>query len=489
MKLIDYSVCQLSELLKSRKISSRELTEAYLEQIEKREGEVGAFITLCANEARKKADQIDKMRASGEKLTPLAGIPMGLKDNICTKNLKTTCASKFLEDFVPPYDATVTEKLSDSILLGKLNMDEFAMGSTTETSALKKTCNPRNINYVPGGSSGGSAAAVAAQEAAFTLGTDTGGSIRQPAAFCGVVGMKPTYGSVSRYGAVAFASSFDQIGPITRNVRDSAAVLSAIAGQDPRDSTSVNKDYSDIGAQIGKEIKGMRIGLLREFFEKGAAEEIRTSVLSAAKKLESLGAEIVDLSMPSLDYALPTYYVISASEASSNLAKFDGIGFGTRAKQYEDIYDLYCRSRSEGFGAEVKRRIMLGTFALSAGYYDAYYKKALCVRALIINEFKTVFEKCDVILSPTTPTTAYKIGEKCADPIAMYMGDIYTIPVNIAGLPAISIPCGCSASGLPIATQLIGKAFAESTLYRVAAALEDELGDYDTILMKAGIKA
>lgn len=489
MKLTDYSVCTLSELLAKGEISSAELTDAYLEQIEKSDGAIGAYVTVCADSARQKAHESDRRRANGESLSPLSGIPMAIKDNICTSGVKTSCASKFLENFVPPYDAAVTEKLTDSVMLGKLNMDEFAMGSTTENSALGQTRNPRDTSCVPGGSSGGSAAAVAAREAAFSLGSDTGGSIRQPASFCGVVGMKPTYGTVSRYGLVAFASSLDQIGPLTRNVRDSAMVLSAITGHDRRDSTSLDREYADFSAKIGKGVRGMKVALPRQFFAEGSSGEVQASVLAAAKQLESMGAELVEVSMPTLDYSLPAYYVISGAEASSNLARFDGVRYGRRAQEYEDMNDLYCRSRSEGFGAEVKRRIMLGTFALSAGYYDAYYKKALCVRTLIIKEFNSIFEKCDIILSPTTPTPAYKIGEKISDPIAMYMGDIYTVPVNIAGLPAISLPCGTDKAGLPIGVQLIGPAFGEAELYRAAAQLEDTLGDYDAILKKAGVRA
>ena len=362
------------------------------------------------------------------------------------------------------------------MLLGKLNMDEFAMGSSTENSYFHPTRNPVNLEHVPGGSSGGSAAAVAAGEAVFSLGSDTGGSIRQPAAFCGVVGMKPTYGAVSRYGLIAFASSLDQIGPLTRDVRDSALVLSAIAGHDKRDATSVSREYGDYGEKLGRPIRGMKIALPEEFFGEGLQSEIRQSILDAAKTMEQQGAEIVQVSMPALKNALPAYYVISSAEASSNLARFDGIKYGFRSENFDGIEQLYERSRSEGFGAEVKRRIMLGSFVLSAGYYDAYYKKALEVRTLIGQEFERVLKTCDMILSPVAPTTAYRLGEKTGDPLQMYLGDIYTVPVNIAGLPALSLPCGKDAAGLPIGMQLIGRAFGEVELYQVAYAFEQEKG-------------
>ena len=422
------------------------------------------------------AGQIDARRAAGEKLGALAGIPMGLKDNLCTKGVRTTCASKMLENFVPPYDAFAVERLRDSVLLGKLNMDEFAMGSSTENSYFQVTKNPTNLECVPGGSSGGSAAAVAAGEAAFALGTDTGGSIRQPAAFCGVVGLKPTYGVVSRYGLIAFASSLDQIGPLTRDVRDSALVLSGIAGHDKRDTTSIDREYGDFGRNIGKEVRGMRIALPKEFLGEGLQNEIREQVLRAAKTLEQLGAEVVEVGLSSLKNALPAYYVISSAEASSNLARFDGIKYGYRAKDFEGIEQLYERSRSEGFGAEVKRRILLGSFVLSAGYYDAYYKKALAVRTLIRREMESVLDKCNIILSPVAPTTAYRLGEKRGDPLEMYLGDIYTVPVNIAGLPALSLPYGEDRQGLPIGIQLIGRAFGEAEIYQAAYALEQERG-------------
>lgn len=474
--VLKLSVYEMRQEMEQGRLSALEATEAYLAEIRKREPEVGAYLLIEDERAKKQAQSIDARRAKGERLGALAGIPMALKDNLCTKGIRTTCASRMLEHFIPPYDAFAVEKLRDSVLLGKLNMDEFAMGSSTENSYFHPTRNPANPEHVPGGSSGGSAAAVAAGEAAFSLGSDTGGSIRQPAAFCGVVGMKPTYGAVSRYGLIAFASSLDQIGPLTRDVRDSALVLSAIAGHDRRDATSVAREYGDYGAKLGWSIRGMKIAVPEEFFGEGLQGEIRQSILAAAKTMERQGAESVQVSMPALKNALPSYYVISSAEASSNLARFDGIKYGFRSENFEGIEQLYERSRSEGFGAEVKRRIMLGSFVLSAGYYDAYYKKALEVRTLIKREFERVLEQCDMILAPVAPTTAYRLGEKTGDPLQMYLGDIYTVPVNIAGLPALSLPCGRDAAGLPIGMQLIGRAFGEAELYQAAYAFEQEKG-------------
>ena len=475
MKPTDMTAARLAAALKNKEVSSREVTRDYLDKIAQEETKIGAYITVTVETAMAQAQRIDDARAKGEELSPLAGVPAGIKDNICTKGTLTTCASKMLSNFIPPYQATVMEHLQDIVMLGKMNMDEFAMGSTTENSWYHVTHNPWKLDRVPGGSSGGSAAAVAAGLAPFTIGSDTGGSIRQPAAFCGVVGMKPTYGSVSRYGLVAFASSLDQIGPLTKNVYDSALVLNEIVGYDRRDSTSVNRKYKDFTKNIGREIKGKRIALPKEYFGEGLAPEVKAAVLDAAKKLEALGAQIVELSMPSLKAALPAYYVISSSEASSNLARFDCVKYGFRAQQYDSVEELYCNTSSEGFGAEVKRRIMLGTFALSSGYYDAYYKKALQVRTLIVQEFQQMFERCDAVLAPVAPTTAYRIGEKRANPLEMYLGDVYTVPVNIAGLPALSMPCGKDAEGLPIGMQLIGKAFEEQELYQIAYALEAAL--------------
>lgn len=476
-KITELTVSQTSRLLKNKTLSSVEVVEAYLGEISIKEPEIQAYITITSEAALEHAARVDRLRAEGAELPPLAGIPAGIKDNICTKGVNTTCASKMLENFAPPYDATVVEKLeaNHAIVMGKLNMDEFAMGSTTENSFFKKTRNPRNTDYVPGGSSGGSAAAVAAGEAAFTLGSDTGGSIRQPAAFCGVVGMKPTYGTVSRYGLIAFASSLDQIGPLTRDVRDNALVLEAITGPDPRDSTSVSHPLKDFTLGIERGVEGFRIALPNEYFTQGLSPDVKKAVLDAAKQYERLGACVEEVSLPSLEYALPAYCVISSAEASSNLARFDGVKYGYRAEGCEDIDELYRTTRSEGFGWEVKRRIMLGSFVLSAGYYDAYYKKALQVRTLIINELNAVFDSCDLILSPVSPTAAYKFGEKTGNPVEMYLGDMFTVPVNIAGIPSLSIPCGQDQECMPIGMQLIGKAFGEATLYRAAYAFEQSV--------------
>lgn len=475
LELIKRNVSEHMEALKNGEYSSRELTEAYITQIEMMDDKIGAYITLDFETALKKAEDVDYKRLHGKNLKPLAGIPCAVKDNICTKGIKTTCASKMLEQYIPPYDACVIEELkkSDTVILGKLNMDEFAMGSTTENSAFKITKNPIDITRVPGGSSGGSAACVAAREAAFTLGSDTGGSIRQPASFCGVVGMKPTYGSVSRYGLVAFASSLDQIGPLTSTVKDNAIVLNAITCADKRDATNIYKSQGDFTEDIGKGIKGMRIGLPKEFFGEGISYDVKTAIFKAAERMKYEGAEIIDISMPSINDALAAYYIISSAEASSNLSRFDGIRYGYRTDSFDDIHDLYRKSRSEGFGKEVKRRIMLGTFVLSSGYYDAYYKKALQVRSIVMNDFDKSFKQCDFILSPVAPTVAYKLGEKSKNPLEMYMGDAYSVPVNIAGVPAISVPCGRDDSNMPIGAQLIGPAFSEKMLYRVAAVLEE----------------
>lgn len=474
-ELTHRSVAEHAEALRKQEYSSVELTEAYLKAIREKDEKIGAFLTLTEEEALAAAKASDERRAAGTLLSPIDGIPGAIKDNICTKGVRTTCASRMLADYIPPYNATVMEKLNGAglVMLGKLNMDEFAMGSSTENSAMQITHNPRDLSRVPGGSSGGSAAAVAAEETPYALGSDTGGSIRQPAAFCGVVGMKPTYGSVSRYGLVAFASSLDQIGPLTANVRDNAMILNAIAGYDRHDATSINRTYTDFTAELGLGVKGMRIGLPEQFFGEGISPDVRSTVLAAAETYRSLGAEIVHVSMPSIDHALAAYYVISSAEASSNLARFDGVRYGFRASDYEDIDGLYLRSRTEGFGAEVKRRIMLGTFALSSGYYDAYYKKALQVRSLVMADFTAAFDKCNAILSPVAPTVAYRIGEKSGNPLEMYMGDAYSVPVNIAGLPAISLPCGVGADNMPVGMQLIGREFSEPLLYRIADAFEN----------------
>ena len=478
MNMTELTVKQLAQALDRKEVSAREAAEAYLRAIEEKDAAVGAYLTVTRELALKQADLVDEKRARGEKLPALAGVPCGIKDNICTKGTTTTCASKMLENFVPPYDAAVMEKLQgqEAVMLGKLNMDEFAMGSSTENSYYKVTHNPRNLGCVPGGSSGGSAAAVAAGEAAFALGSDTGGSIRQPAAFCGVVGMKPTCGLVSRYGLVAFASSLDQIGPLTKDVYDNAMVLETICGHDGRDSTSLPDSKLDLLGNIEGGVKGMRFALPKEYFSEALNPEIAAAIRAAAHRLETLGAQVDEVSIRELEYALPAYYVISSAEASSNLARFDGVKYGFRAQNVKEIHDLYKETRTQGFGPEVKRRIMLGSFVLSAGYYDAYYKKALQVRTLLKNAFDQVFAGYDAILAPVAPTTAYRIGEKTKDPLEMYLGDVYTVPVNIAGLPALSLPCGTDSQGLPIGMQLIGKAYSEPTLYRAGFAFEQEGG-------------
>ena len=472
--LTERTIFEHAEALRKKEYSSVQLTQAYLEQIDKKDKTIGAYITVTADRAIESAKAFDEGRCSDSEISPLAGIPCGIKDNMCTKGIKTTCASKMLGGYIPPYSAHVVEKLekSGAVILGKLNMDEFAMGSTTENSAFKVCRNPLDTDRVPGGSSGGSAAAVAAREAVYTLGSDTGGSIRQPASFCGVVGMKPTYGSVSRYGLVAFASSLDQIGPITSTVLDNALVLNAIVGHDKRDATSVKRVYNDFTADIKNGVKGMKIGVPEEFFGEGISDDVRKAVLAATDTYRALGAELVSVSMPSIDYALSAYYVISSAEASSNLARFDGVRYGYRCDDYSNIDELYRKSRSEGFGSEVKKRIMLGTFALSSGYYDAYYKKALQVRSLVRKDFDEAFGKCDFIISPVAPTVAYKIGEKTGDSLQMYMGDAYSVPVNIAGIPALTLPCGIGEGGMPVGMQLIGPAFSEGLLYRAGFAFE-----------------
>ena len=470
------TIHEYAELLKQKKLSSVELTKQYLARIEKADAQIGSYITVCPDDALAAAGKADERIARGE-ATLLTGIPVGIKDNICTEGITTTCASKMLYNFVPPYDATVTKRLKNegAVILGKLNMDEFAMGSSTESSYFKKTKNPYDLTRVPGGSSGGSAASVSADLAPYALGSDTGGSIRQPAAFCGNVGLKPTYGLVSRFGLIAFASSLDQIGSFTKDVTDCAIVLNAIAGYDKMDSTSVDADKTDYTKALGLPLKGMKIGVPKQYLESGIQTEIKEAVENAIKVYEMLGAECEECSLPLSKFALPAYYLISSAEASSNLARFDGIKYGYRAEEYHGLADLYERTRSEGFGEEVKRRIMLGTYALSSGYYDAYYKKAQQVRGLIKRDFAACFEKYDVLLTPTTPTTAYKFGEK-SDPVAMYMGDICTVAVNIAGLPAISIPAGLDKKGMPIGIQLIANSFDERKLLTAAFAYERETG-------------
>ncbi len=472
MELYYLTAHELSDLLNRKEISSEEATAAIIDRIEAVDGRVQAYLTRTAEQALEEARAVDAARARGAALGPLAGVPMALKDNLCTEGVRTTCSSRMLADWVPPYDATVVRRLKEAgaVMLGKLNMDEFAMGSSTENSRFYPTRNPWDLERVPGGSSGGAVAAVAAGEAYYSLGSDTGGSIRQPASFCGVVGMKPTYGRVSRYGLVAFASSLDQIGPITRDVTDCALVLEAIAGHDPLDSTSADLPVPDYRSALKPEVKGLKIGVPREYFGAGMEPEVAAIVRRAIAKLEELGAVCEETSLPHTEYALPAYYLVAPAEASSNLARYDGVSYGLRVPG-KDIIEMYMNTRSEGFGPEVKRRIMLGTYALSSGYYDAYYLKALKVRTLIRRDFEAAFEKYDLLATPTSPTVAFRLGEKAGDPLAMYLSDLCTIPVNMAGLPALSLPCGFS-QGLPVGLQLIGRPFAEATLLQAAYAFE-----------------
>ena len=465
------SLNEMHQMLVNREISSLELTKAYLKSIHNKEPQINAFISINDEFALKKAVEIDGKISSGEEIGVLAGIPMALKDNMCTEGINTTCGSKMLENFNPPYNATVTQRLYEqgAVLVGKLNMDEFAMGSSTENSGFFTTKNPWNKERVPGGSSGGSAASVAGGEVPYSLGSDTGGSIRQPAGFCGVVGLKPTYGAVSRYGLVAFASSLDQIGPLTRDVRDNAEVLNAIAGYDSKDSTSIYFDKPNYTQFLQNDVKGLKIGVPEEFFAQGLDPDVEKIIKKAIKTLEELGAEVGTCSLPHMEYAMPTYYIIAPAECSSNLARYDGVSYGLR-NPAEDMIEMYKKTRAAGFGQEVKRRIMLGTYALSSGYYDAYYLNAQKVRTLIKQDFDKVFEKFDVLVSPTTPNIAYKFGDK-SDPISMYLGDVYTIPVNLAGLPGISIPAGF-VDGMPVGMQLISKHFNEGILYKTAYTFE-----------------
>lgn len=478
MELFERTATELSSMLAQKECSSEELTASVFARIREAEPKVGAYVTLCEEQAMKQAKDIDARRSSGEALPPLAGIPVGIKDNICTKDVLTTCCSKMLYNFVPPYDATVMQKLNAQgiVMPGKLNMDEFAMGSSCETSYFKKTHNPHNTDYVPGGSSGGSAAAVAAGEAVLSLGSDTGGSVRLPSSYCGVVGLKPTYGSVSRFGLVAFASSLDQIGPIGRSVGDVAMLYSAICGNDPYDATSAKREYPPF--RVGNSVKGKVIGIPKEYFMTGVSTEVHDLVMKAAKVLEENGAVLKEVSLPSTDYALSAYYIISSAEASSNLARFDGIKYGYRAENFEGLTDMYEKTRSEGFGDEVKRRILLGTFVLSSGYCDAYYKRAKLLQKQISKEFNDTFASCDLLLTPTATDTAFRLGEKSDDPIKMYQNDICTVTVNIAGLPAISVPCGTAASnGMPVGMQLIAPEFEEQRLFDAAGCYEANVGN------------
>ncbi|MCE9625736.1 MAG: Asp-tRNA(Asn)/Glu-tRNA(Gln) amidotransferase subunit GatA [Deltaproteobacteria bacterium] len=474
MELHHLTLSQAAEKLRKKEVSSVELTQNSLKRIESLDPKVGAYLTVTADSALTQAKAIDAKIASGEKLPELSGLPFSLKDIFLTKGIKTTCASKILHNFIPPYTATSAQKLFDQgiVLTGKLNMDEFAMGSSTETSAFQQTKNPWDLSRTPGGSSGGSSAAVAAGLCYGALGTDTGGSIRQPAALTGIVGLKPTYGRVSRFGVIAFASSLDQVGPMTKDVRDCALVLNAIAGYDDRDSTSFKTAVPDYTQSLKKDCKGLKIGVPKEYFIPGTDPEIDAAVRKALETYKELGAEIHEVSLPHTEYAVPTYYILAPAEASSNLARYDGIRYGHRAEGAKDLLDLYVRSRSEGFGAEVKRRIMLGTYVLSAGYYDAYYLKAQKVRTLIRRDFEEAFKKVDVLVTPTSPSHAFKLGEKTDDPIQMYLSDIFTINVNLAGLPGMSLPCGMSAGKLPIGMQLIAGSFQEEKIFHAAYAYE-----------------
>ena len=469
------AIAEWRQQLERGEVSARELTDHHLARIEAVDSSVHAFLEVTADRARADADRMDEARAAGEDLPPLAGVPIAIKDNLCTKGIRTTCSSRMLESFVPPYESTVTDRLwrSGAVLIGKTNLDEFAMGGSTETSAFGPTSNPWNTGYVPGGSSGGSAAAVAAGECMASLGSDTGGSIRQPASFCGVVGLKPTYGRVSRYGLVAFASSLDQVGPFATTVSDAAELLQAIAGEDPRDSTCLKAPVPNYREALGRSVSGLRIGVVRECFDQeGLDPQVKASVLAAADVLQSLGAELVDVSCPRFNDGIATYYVIAPSEASANLARYDGVKYGFRAEDASSLSAMTARSRAEGFGSEVQRRILIGTYALSAGYVDAYYRKAQQVRTLIRRDFETAFASVDVLLTPTAPSTAFAAGAHADDPLAMYLADLLTIPANLAGLPAINVPCGFDSNGLPIGVQLIGNVLEEPLLLQVAHQYE-----------------
>ena len=468
------SIRELHEQLVKKERSAVEITQSYLDRIRAVDAQVNSFLLVTDDRAIAQAKAVDAKIAAGDAIGLLEGIPIAIKDNICTQNIRTTCASRILENFVPPYESTVSQKLIDAgmITVGKTNMDEFAMGGSTETSAFKKTRNPWNLECVPGGSSGGSAAAVSAGEAPVSLGSDTGGSIRQPAAFCGIVGMKPTYGLVSRYGLVAFASSLDQIGPFSTTVEDSAIMLGAIAGYDAKDSTSLKLDVPDYTQFLKTDLKGKKVGVIRETFGEGLDPEVEAATRTAIEQLKALGAEIIDISCPRFRYGISAYYIIAPCEASANLARYDGVRYGHRVEDADNLLDMYKRTRAEGFGAEVKRRIMIGTYALSAGYYDAYYLKAQKVRTLIKQDFEAAFNQVDVLVSPTSPTTAFKLGEKLADPLSMYLDDLMTIPVNMAGLPGLSLPCGMDSKGMPIGLQIIGNVLREDQVFQAAYAYE-----------------
>ncbi|MCM1227107.1 MAG: Asp-tRNA(Asn)/Glu-tRNA(Gln) amidotransferase subunit GatA [Clostridium sp.] len=478
MDITKLKIRDMRRLLDGKKVSAKELAQTYIDRIEKYDGKLESYITVTKEKAISDAENAQKRIDSGES-TALCGIPLAIKDNICTDGVKTTCSSKMLENFVPPYDATVMEKLNAQgiVMLGKVSMDEFAMGGSTQTSAFAKTKNPYDINRVPGGSSGGSASSVSASLCAAALGSDTGGSIRQPAAFCGVTGLKPTYGRVSRYGLVAFASSLDQIGPLAKDAHDCAIILNAIAGYDRHDGTVSKNPTDDYTSKIGKGVKGVKIAIPKEFYGEGIDKEISDAVITAAKKYEEMGAQLIECSMPSLKYAVPAYYLISSAEASSNLSRYDGIKYGHRSQKDDDFNELICNSRAEGFGSEVKRRILLGNYALSSGYYDAYYGKALALKQKISAEYDSIFEKCDMILTPTTPSVAYNTNENVSDPVKMYKADICTVTVNIASLPAISTTCGYNKDGMPIGMSIIGKKFDEAAIIGAADAFEQSF-DY-----------
>lgn len=474
MSLLNLTAVELGKKIKSGEVTVLEATRAALDAISAKEDKVNSFVTVDKEYALKKAEEVQKRIDAGELTGPLAGVPVAIKDNMCTRGMLTTCSSKILGNFVPTYtsEAVLNLEKAGAVIIGKTNMDEFAMGSTTETSAYGETKNPWNTEHVPGGSSGGSCAAVAAEECFYALGSDTGGSIRQPSSFCGVTGIKPTYGTVSRYGLIAYGSSLDQIGPVAKDVTDCATILETIASYDSKDSTSVKREDYDFTSCLVDDVKGMKIGIPRDYFGEGLDPEVREAVMNAAKVLESKGAVVEEFDLSLVEYAIPAYYVIACAEASSNLARFDGVKYGYRTEEYQGLHNMYKKSRSEGFGAEVKRRIMLGSFVLSSGYYDAYYLKALRTKALIKQAFDKAFESYDVILGPAAPTTAPKLGESLSDPIKMYLGDIYTISVNLAGLPGISLPCGTDAKGLPIGLQLIGDCFEEKKIIRAAYAYE-----------------
>ena len=474
MSILDLTAVELGKKIKAKEITVVDAVKASLEQIKKLEPVVHAYVTVDEEGALKRAEEVQRLIDDGTLTGPLAGVPVAIKDNMCTKDLLTTCSSKILYNFVPTFsaEAVINLEKAGAVILGKTNMDEFAMGSTTETSAYGVTRNPWDPEHVPGGSSGGSCAAVAAEECFFALGSDTGGSIRQPSSFCGVTGIKPTYGTVSRYGLIAYGSSLDQIGPIARDVTDCATILEAISSYDKKDSTSIPREDMDFTSALVDDVKGMRIGIPRDYLGEGLDEEVKEAILKAAKVLEDKGAVVEEFDLGLVKYAIPAYYVIASAEASSNLSRFDGVKYGLRAKEYEGLHEMYKKSRSEGFGEEVKRRIMLGSFVLSSGYYDAYYLKALRTKALIKKEFDKAFEKYDVILGPVAPSTAPKLGESLSDPLKMYLGDIYTISVNLAGLPGMTVPCGKDSAGLPIGLQLIGDCFQEKKIIRAGYAFE-----------------